>query len=101
MPETFKIEVVYALPEKQELLTIEVDSEMTAYDAVEASGLLKTYPKILDNPQKMPLTLGLWGKILRTPKSYYLQPGDRIEIYRPLSIDPKELRRRRAQAGQS
>jgi uncharacterized protein len=80
-----KVEVVYALPGGEEAVTLQLPAGATADDAVRASGLLD---KI--SPGK----IGIHGKVVRpeTP----LADGDRVEIYRPLLIDPKEARRRRA-----
>ncbi len=84
------VEVVYALPEKQSLLSIEVDDGCQAIDAVRRSGVLEIYPEInLDTIQ-----LGIFSK--SCPSEQPLKAGDRVEIYRPLVADPKEIRKRRA-----
>jgi len=92
------VEVAYALPEKQTLLSLSVPAGTTALEAVEQSGILKTYPKIDVNSDKM----GIFSQVLGTkgldePAAYKMRERDRIEIYRPLIADPKEVRRRRAE----
>ena len=92
------VEVAYALPEKQTLLSLSVPAGTTALEAVEQSGILKTYPKIDVNSDKM----GIFSQVLGTkgldePAAYKMRERDRIEIYLPLIADPKEVRRRRAE----
>lgn len=92
------VEVAYALPEKQALLTLSVPAGTTALEAVEQSGILTIFPQIDVNSDKM----GVFSQVLGTkgldePASYRLRERDRIEIYRPLIADPKEVRRRRAE----
>ena len=92
------VEVAYALPEKQTLLSLSVPAGTTALEAVEQSGILKTYPKIDVNSDKM----GIFSQVLGTkgldePAAYKMRERDRIEIYRPLIADPKEVRHRRAE----
>ena len=92
------VEVAYALPEKQTLLSLSVPAGTTALEAVEQSGILTTYPQIDVNSDKM----GVFSQVLGTkglgePAVYVMQAMDRVEIYRPLIADPKEVRRRRAE----
>lgn len=90
-----KIEVCYALPQKQEIIAIELDASATLADAVRASGLMEKYPGI-----SLELTkFGVYGKISRADSR--LNEGDRVEIYRPLIADPKEVRRKRAEEGKA
>lgn len=89
-----RIEVVYALPERQCLLALDVDADCSVLDAVRRSKILDEFPEInLDNA-----VLGIWGKVLKDPAAVRLRDGDRIEIYRPLLIDPKAVRQARADA---
>ncbi len=85
-----KVEVAYALPHKQYLFTIEVTEKATVADAIAATKLLTQHPEIdlQNNP------LGIFAK--RVSLQQQLSAGDRIEIYRRLSIDPKMARRIRA-----
>lgn len=84
------IEVVYAKPERQVLLTLSVPKGTTLLQAVQLSGLLTLFPEIGQNHLK----LGVFGVIC--PPEQFVNLGDRVEIYRPLLNDPKEARRQRA-----
>lgn len=87
-----KVEVAYALPDEQVILVIEVPQNTTIEAAIHQSGILEQYPDIDLSTNKV----GIFSKLssLTTP----LRAGDRVEIYRPLKIDPKEIRRQRAKA---
>jgi hypothetical protein len=87
------IEVAYATPQKQLILECEVESDTTARDAVRLSGIDQHFPQI--DPEIC--ELGVFGKAVAD--DYELTDGDRIEIYRPLIADPKEIRRQRAAQG--
>ena len=91
MSDNINIEVVYALPNAQTLLKRQVPTGTTVMDAVQASGILEQYAEIDLATNK----LGLFGKLTRTDT--VLRDRDRIEIYRPLTADPKEVRRKRAE----
>jgi hypothetical protein len=87
------IEVAYATPKKQIILECEVDTGTTPRQVVKASGINHHFPEIdLENCE-----LGVFGKAIAA--GYELNDGDRIEIYRPLLADPKEVRRQRAAKG--
>ncbi len=88
--ETIMIEVAYALPATQSLLTLEVRVGATIRHAILQSGILRLFPEI--DPQT--ISVGIFSE----PKELddIVKEGDRIEIYRPLTMDPKEARRRRA-----
>lgn len=83
------IEVGYALPDQQRLVRLDY-TPMTAEQAIERSGILNEFPEIdlAENP------IGIFG--LRVRPSHRLKPGDRVEIYRPLVMSPKQARRLRA-----
>ncbi len=92
------VEVAYALPERQKILSFEVEEGTTALEAVEKSGIAAEFPEIDIATVKM----GIFGQALGTKglkpaDQHVLQSGDRVEIYRPLKSDPKEARRRRAE----
>ncbi|WP_100657058.1 RnfH family protein [Alteromonas flava] len=91
MTNKISIEVVYALPEKQTLLPIEVAAGSTVQSAIEQSGILAMYADIDLNENKV----GIWNRTVKLTET--LTAGDRIEIYRPLIADPKEVRKRRAE----
>jgi len=87
------IEVAYATPKKQLILECEVESGATVRDAARQSGIDRHFPEIdLESCE-----LGVFGKAVTD--DYELSDGDRIEIYRPLIADPKEIRRQRAARG--
>jgi len=88
-----KIEVAYALRHKQTLLNIEVDDNASVEDAIQQSNILKKYPEINLKKNKV----GIFGKI--TSLDVKLRDKDRVEIYRPLIADPKEVRKQRAAEG--
>ncbi len=91
--ETIAVEVAYARPEEQLILPVELPAGSTLRQAVEQSGILQRFPEI--DPQQM--KAGIFGKLKKPDQ--VLQPGDRVEIYRPLIADPKEVRKQRAAAG--
>ncbi len=96
--ETIAVEVAYALPHKQKIVSLLVEPGTTALQAVQKSGISSHFPELdIDNA-----TLGIFGQTLGTKglapaAQYQLHAGDRVEIYRPLISDPKEARRRRAE----
>jgi putative ubiquitin-RnfH superfamily antitoxin RatB of RatAB toxin-antitoxin module len=88
-----KVEVVYALPHKTELVHLDLPEGSTVLQAVEASGLLAKYPDIDVRKNKF----GIYAKLAKADA--VLRDRDRIEIYRPLIADPKEVRKQRAAEG--
>lgn len=91
------VEVAYATPAKQLIIPVSVPLGTTAYEAVLLSGIQNEFDGI--NPGKDPM--GIFSKLLdgKTrpgPRDYVLQSRDRVEIYRPLLVDPKQARRKRA-----
>ena len=87
------IEVVYALPDEQTLFRQPVPEGATVAEAIELCGILGKYPEIDLAVNK----LGIFGKLAKPDT--VLRDKDRIEIYRPLLADPKEVRRKRAEEG--
>jgi len=87
------VEVAYALPNNQLIIPLQVAPETSAEQAIAASGILQKFPEIDLSVNK----IGLFGKLTRleTP----LRHLDRVEIYRPLIADPKEVRKQRAADG--
>lgn len=92
MADRLQIEVVYALPERQLLVALSVVDGTSARAAVELSGIADQFPGL--NAAQCPL--GLFGRRLKDAEDYRVKEGDRVEIYRPLQMDPKEIRKRRA-----
>ncbi len=85
-----RVEVAYARPDDQRLIVLEIAPGSTAADAVHASGLAELFTEIdPDNAR-----LGIFSQPCGHDR--VLRPGDRVEIYRPLQVDPKEARRLRA-----
>jgi putative ubiquitin-RnfH superfamily antitoxin RatB of RatAB toxin-antitoxin module len=93
MSDKINIEVVYALPEEQNLLKCMVQAGTTVAEVIQASGVLAKHPEIDLATNK----LGIFGKL--TKADAVVRDKDRIEIYRPLIADPKEVRRKRAEEG--
>jgi len=88
--EQIAVEVAYALPGRQAILRLTVEEGTTALEAALRSGIADQFEGIdLDNAK-----LGIFGKAVSP--SQVLRPGDRVEIYRPLIADPKEVRKARA-----
>lgn len=91
--EEILVEVAYALPTEQIILPIKASADTTAENAIKQSGILTKFPEINLAENK----IGIFGKL--TQLDTVLRDKDRIEIYRPLIADPKEVRRQRAEAG--
>lgn len=87
-----EIEVVYAAVDRQLLRSLRVPEGTTVREAVLNSGIGDEFPELdlSDCP------LGIFGKVVADPQGRLIQAGERIEIYRPLLADPKEVRRLRA-----
>lgn len=88
-----KVEVAYARPDQQIILDLMVSPGATIEQAVELSGILERFPEIDMAINKV----GIFGKLSK--KTQELKAGDRVEIYRPLIADPKEVRRQREAEG--
>lgn len=88
---TISVEVAYATPEKQRIVTVKLAANTTVYDAVLQSGIHVIFPEI----DLLSAKMGIFGKVVQ-PETQGLVEGDRIEIYRPLKIDPKASRKARA-----
>lgn len=86
------VEVVYALPDRQKLIPLRVAEGTTMYDAVLQSGIAGFFPELDIEHASM----GIFAKVEANPKGRVLADGERVEIYRPLIIDPKDNRKARA-----
>ena len=93
MEHQIDIEVVYASAEEQALISLSLSGGSTVADALSASGLEKRFPSV----DFSKLQTGIWGQIVTRDK--VLAKGDRVEVYRPLQLDPKEARRQLAALG--
>ncbi len=91
MPANIVVEVVYALPEKQYLQRVTLEDGATVEEAIRASGLLALRSDIDLAKNKV----GIYSRPVKLADN--VKDGDRVEIYRPLIADPKELRRQRAE----
>ncbi|SDI54057.1 RnfH family protein [Paraburkholderia phenazinium] len=91
MSAMLSIEVCYALPNEQALIAVELPEGATLQQALDASGILKRYPQIDLEKQKV----GVFGKL--KPLDTVLADHDRVEVYRPLIVDPKAARQRRVE----
>ena len=87
------VEVAYALSDKQSLISLEVEEGTTIKEAIEASGVLDTYDQIDLTRDKV----GIFSKFATLDT--VLREKDRVEIYRPLIADPKQVRKERAAKG--
>ena len=89
------VEVAYALPDKQSLISIEIKNGSTLKEAIEASGILETFEQIDLTKDRV----GIFAKFASLDT--ILRDKDRVEIYRPLVADPKKARKDRAAEGKS
>ncbi len=87
------VEVVYALPDRQVIVALDVPADASIADVIAQSGLLEQFPEIDLGKNKV----GVFGKLAKLTDTLYA--GDRVEIYRPLIADPKEVRKKRAAQG--
>ncbi|WKD48888.1 RnfH family protein [Microbulbifer spongiae] len=95
---TISVEVVYALPHEQRLMRLLVKRGTTAREALIRSGIPEEYPEVDPDTAKMGIfAQALGSRGLPPAEQYQLQPGDRVEVYRPLIADPKEARKQRAE----
>lgn len=87
------VEVAYANPSKQKIISVTVNYGETVYGAAKKSCITEHFPEIdLDT-----VKIGLFGKVVPRPREKTVKSGDRIEIYRPLIADPREIRKKRAE----
>jgi len=91
--ESFQVEVAYAKPDVQVLLTVDAAEGMTIREVIERSGLLEQFPEI----ELASAKVGIFSKLSKFDST--VRAKDRIEIYRPLIADPKAVRKQRAAEG--
>jgi len=87
-----KIEVAYGTLELQKIVVVTVPQNTSVFEGAKRSGIERFFPEIDYDSVDM----GIFGKTVRKPMEQALKEGDRIEIYRPLLIDPKQARLNRA-----
>lgn len=94
-PEFIRVEVAYARPDRQLILPVEVPAGTTALEAIRLSGIEEEFPEIDLGRNR----IGVFGKLCKPAR--VLEDGERVEIYRPLTADPKQVRRELAAAGKT
>ena len=87
MTDSIRVEVVFATPERQELVALHLRPGATVAEAIGESGLQKLFAEV-DFDE---LQVGIWGRV--ADRSAELSDGDRVELYRPLAKDPRDARR--------
>lgn len=90
--EWLSVEVVFAVPDRQRLIRLQLPVGSSVREAAVQSGLQDDFPGL----DLAGAALGLFGKVVPSPEARLLEDGDRVEIYRPLLADPKDVRKRRA-----
>ncbi len=90
---TITVEVAYALPNEQSVVKLDLPEGATIEQAIQLSGLLQRHPEIDLSRNKV----GIFGQVQKLDR--VLVDHDRVEIYRPIICDPKEVRRQRAKSG--
>jgi len=95
MADSIQIEVAYAKPERQELINLTLPAGSTLQQALEASGLIQKHGEIDIAKGRF----GVYGKLAKLDT--VLRDRDRVEVYRPLIADPKEVRKQRAAEGKA
>lgn len=92
MSDMIKIEVAYATPALQKIIYLDVPTGTSVFDAACESGIDKFFPEINYDV----IDMGIFGKVVKKPKEQEIRAGERVELYRPLIIDPKQARLNRA-----
>jgi putative ubiquitin-RnfH superfamily antitoxin RatB of RatAB toxin-antitoxin module len=87
-----QVEVAYARPDKQRIISLDVPEGTTVAEAARLSGIVEMFPEI----DLAEIDMGVFGKVVKKPDEQALREGDRVELYRPLKIDPKQARLNRA-----
>lgn len=89
------IEITFALPESQFLTVVHVQAGSTVADVIAMSGVIDSFPEY----DLAELTVGIWGRVVQSDQ--VVEEGDRVELYRPLKMDPRESRRMLAETGRT
>ncbi len=87
-----RVEVAYALPEKQKIIALDVEDSCTVREAVRLSNINVFFPDVDVETVKV----GIFGKAVRNAEEQILKEGERVELYRELKVDPKQARANRA-----
>lgn len=91
----FHVEVIYALPDQQPIFQARLSKGATVEDAIRLSGVMEAFPEIDLGKNKV----GIFSKLVKPDEK--VRDKDRVEIYRALIADPKEVRRKRAEEGKA
>ena len=92
-----QVEVAFALPHRQEIISLDVKKGCSALEAVHRSNIAAHFPEMdLAHARMGIFSTPMDGRSLPLPQDYHLEAGDRVEIYRPLLMDPKQARLLRA-----
>ena len=89
---TIRVEIVYAATDRQLLIELDADDGFNVEQVLQSSGI---YAQFADEPL-CDYDVGIWGRCV--PRDYTVRDGDRVEIYRPLLMDPRDARRLRAKS---
>lgn len=89
------VEIVFALAESQELLAVSVPTGSTVADVISISGFVECFPQ----HNLADLAVGIWGRVVENDRT--VVDGDRVEIYRPLELNPRDARRKFAEVGRT
>ncbi|EAQ65609.1 hypothetical protein MED121_08593 [Marinomonas sp. MED121] len=92
-----RVEVAYAMPDKQKIVVLEVEEGTSVKEVVMQSNIETFFPGL----DKANAKLGIFGKSVRKPEDQAIKAGERVEIYRELTVDPKRARANRAEKGQA
>tara|TARA_R110002072_G_C7976868_1_gene535606 strand:- start:17998 stop:18282 length:285 start_codon:yes stop_codon:yes gene_type:complete len=92
MSGNIKVEVAYATPALQKIVVVQVPVGVSIFDVACESGIEQFFPEI--DFEK--IDMGVFGKVVKKPKEQKIREGERVELYRPLIIDPKQARLNRA-----
>lgn len=95
MDDEIQVELVFAAEDTQRLVAVSMPPGATVAQAIESSGLADHFPG--EDFDKLPV--GIWGHVV--PRDQVLRAGDRVEIYRPLKLDPRQARRQLAELGRT
>jgi len=93
--ESIEVSVVYALPNEQVVVPLQVPAGTTALEALQRCGLLEQFPELRSSTPE----LAVFSRLVNADQR--LKPGDRVEIVRPLKRDPRETRRELASLGRT
>ena len=93
------VSIVYALPERAWIKSLVMNRGAIPEDLMQKSGLFKAFPELQQKFEKQELGFGVFAQ--RVDENYLLAEGDRLEIYRPLTVDPKTVRRELAAKGKT